>query len=285
MKSLIYCIFPLAALAQQMTGPTLGWSLNGRAWQAIQGVPGAARLANLEAGPEDLTQLSVSPGGQRAAALAEGVAVVIDLATRQRTALSRDFAATDFVWSPSGTALLLVNKTTGQVLPYRGAEALAEQAIAADRYAISDDGTSILSLRDGELALHSANGSSVLGHATAFTFLARSQTPAFVDGTDLVLGSRRVTLNLESALLASPAANRLLVVEAGTGKVLWLDEQGATLTEASCQAPVDRIEALGSPGILRLVTSGGGPAWFTETTASATRLFFVPQPDVATEAQ
>ena len=119
MKTLL-ALLPLAALAQEMTGPTLGWSIreDGRL-QAIHGVAGAARLGSATGWPEAITAVTLSPGGQRAVALEAGLPVLIDLATQRRTPLPGALRADVKIWSPLGTALLLANRETGQVQTYR----------------------------------------------------------------------------------------------------------------------------------------------------------------------
>jgi len=291
-KRTLLALLPIAALAQEMTGPTLGWSptSDGRSLQAIYGVAGAARLGPAVAWPEEVTGISVSPSGQRAVALENGLPVIVDLATAQRTPLTGATRADLKVWSPSGTALLLLDTQSGQVRTYRQQgrifELLEEVAFAADAYAISDDGSSILAIAGEELLLRTAQRSSVLGRKTAgFTFVARSNTPVFIDGTELVIGTKRFAQPLEAPVLESPATGRILAIDRAGGKLVWFDAEGAQLSEASCHCVVDHIERLGTAGTLRLVTSEDGPAWLTETTEASQRLFFVPKAESAEEVK
>ncbi len=284
MKHTLLALLPLAAFAQEMTGPTLGWSASddGRKLQVIYGVAGAARLGPAIAWPDDLTEISLSPSGQRAVALENGVPILVDLVTRQRTPLPGASTADQKIWSPLGTALLLANRETGQVRTYsqRGANfaALTELTLAAGTYAISDDGSSILAVSGDDLLLHDTQGSRVLGRkSAAFTFLARTNTPAFTDGPDLVIGTSRFPLLREIDVLLSPASGRLLGLDRAGGKLIWFDDQGSALQESSCNCAIERVEALGSAGTLRLVTSGDGPAWLAETSNQSNRLFFVPK--------
>lgn len=289
MKHHLIALLPIAAFAQEMTGPTLGWlaTENGHGLQAIHGVAGAARLGPpLEwpaiDGPAGLSEVKLSPSGQRAVALENGVPVFLDLVTRQRTPLGATPAAHHKVWSPQGTALLLASRETGEVHTYvlRGAtfHALTELTLAAEAYAISDDGASILAATGDDLLLQSAQGSRVLGRKTStFAFLAGTNLPLFAEGQELVIGATRVGLPFAATVLASPAAGRILAIDRDEGKLLWLDGQGAPLHEATCHCEIERMEPIGSVGMLRLVTNGSGPTWLAETSSESGRLFFVPK--------
>ena len=287
MKYTFFALLPFAAFSQEMTGPTLGWSPSedGRSLQAIYGVAGAARLGPAIAWPDELTNLLIGPSGQRAVALQGDVPVLVDLVTRQRTPL-RDASRGDLrIWSPLGTALLLANRGQVRVYTQRGAtfEPLDEITLPAESYAVSDDGSSILATAGGDLLLRNSQGASVLGRKPAgFAFLARTNTPAFTDGGELVIGSNRFALPLDSPLLESPAAGRLLAVDRAKGKLIWFDDQGTALAEAFCNCLVSRVERLGTAGTLRLVTAGNAPAWLAETSNSSNRLFFVPTANPAT---
>jgi hypothetical protein len=292
MKRTLFALLPLAALAQEMTGPTLGWSPSddGRSLQAIYGVAGAARLGAAVAWPETVTDVVVSPSGQRAVAVEDGLPVLVNLVTQQRTALAGASRADVKVWSPLGTALLLADRESGLVRTYAlhssRFDLVAELTLAAESYAVSDDGTSILAVAGEELLLRTSEGSSIAGRkSSGFTFLARTNTAVFTDGAELVIGSNRFPLALEGALVESPAAGRILAIDRAGGKLIWFDDQGAQLAEAACSCEVSRVERLGSAGTLRLVTSGEGPAWLTETSGVSNRLFFVPKPEAKVEVE
>jgi hypothetical protein len=290
MKRTLFLFLPLAALGQEMSGPTLGWSPadDGRSLRVIYGVAGAARMGTAVAFPEELTGVTVSPSGQRAVAMADGVAVLVNLVTLHRTALPGGSRYDQAVWSPSGTALLLTNHENGLLKTYvqhgNQFDAVVEVALTAESYAVSDDGTAILAAAGEELLLRTAEGSSVAGpKTTGFTFLARTHTAVFTDGAELVIGGNRFALPAESVLLESPAAGRILAIDRAAGKLIWFDDQGTRLAEASCQCEVSRVERLGTAGTLRLVTTGDGPAWLTETSSTTNRLFFVPTSEPNTE--
>jgi hypothetical protein len=275
MKSNLFLLLPLIALAQELTVPTLGWlpTDDGRSLQAIYGVAGAARMGSAMVWPDELTEVTVSPSGQRAVAIEAGVAVLVDLVTGKRTALPDTARPDSKVWSPLGTALLLADRESGTVRTYaqRGArfEVVFEATLAAESYAVSDDGSGILAVTNNELLLRTAEGSSVAGRKpSGFTFLARTNTPVFTDGAELVVGGNRFPLSMEPAWLESPAAGRVLAVDRTSGKVIWFDDQGAQLAEASCNCEVSRVEGIGAAGTLRLVSSGDGPAWLTETSST-----------------
>lgn len=292
MKHHLIALLPLAAFAQEMTGPTLGWSASedGRSLHAIYGVAGAARLGPAIAWPDELTEISLSPSGQRAVALENGVPVLIDLVTRQRTALPGATTADRKIWSPLGTALLLANRETGEVRTYslRGAAfaLLAELTLVADSYSISDDGASLLAVAGDDLVLRGAGGASVLGRKTsAYTFLARTNVPVFTDARDLVIGTSRFPLPFEVNTLESPAAGRILGLDRANGKLIWFDDQGSPLQEASCNCVIERVAALGGAGTIRLVTKGDGPAWLAETSTQSNRLFFVPNAEPKFEVE
>ena len=281
MKYTLFALLPLATYAQEMTGPTLGWSqsADGRSLQAIYGVAGAARLGPAAGWPEELTDILISPSGQRTVAREGDTTVLVDLLTRRVTALRGASRAGTKVWSPLGTALLLANNGQVRIYVQRGSpfEPLEETSLTAESYAVSDDGSSILAIAGDELLLHNAQGARVLGRKSAgFTFLAGTNTPAFTDGADLVIGGNRFALPVDSPWLESPAAGKILAIDRAAGRVVWLDDQGTQLAEASCNCPIDRVERLGAPGTLRLMTSDGGPAWLAETSNTSHRLFFVP---------
>ncbi len=281
MKYILFALLSLVTYAQEMTGPTLGWSqsADGRALQAIYGVAGAARLGPAVGWPVELTDILVSPSGQRAVAGEGDTAVLVDLLTRRVSPLSGAFRASIKVWSPLGRALLLANNGQVRVYVQRGNtfEALEETNLAAESYAVSDDGSSILAIAGDELLLHNAQGARVLGRKTAgFTFVAGTNTAAFADGAELVIGSNRFALPVDAPWLESPAVGKILTIDRAGGRVIWFDDQGSQLAEASCNCPVERVERLGTTGTLRLVSSGGGPAWLAETSNVSHRLFFVP---------
>ncbi|MBY0508038.1 MAG: hypothetical protein K2X03_29265 [Bryobacteraceae bacterium] len=276
-----YTWIPFLALslaAQQMSGPTLGWATNGRGVQAIEGVVGAARLGTVREWPEDLSSPVLSPSGQRAAALAGRTPYLVDLLTQQRTALSGD--ADQFVWSPAGTALLTADGGQVKIFVQRGNryEALPEVNFAAERYAVSDDGTAILAVVGDDLLLRTAEGTRIMGSKSAvYTFLVHSTTTAISEGGDLLIGDSRHPAPAGDLLLASPAPSRLVAVDRLTGNVTWLNEKGIRLAEASCQCEVTHFDFLATAGIIRLGTgTAEGPTWITETTPSSNRLFFVP---------
>ena len=281
MKYTLFALLPLAAYAPEMTGPTLGWSqsADGRSLQAIYGVPGAARLGQAVAWPDELTDILLSPSGQRAVAREGDATVLVDLLTRQRTPLRGATRAGTKVWSPLGTALLLANNGQVHVYVQRGSafEPLEETSLPAESYAVSDDGSSILAIASDELVLHNAQGASVLGRKPAgFTFLAGTNTPALTAGAELVLGNSRFALPVDSPLLVSPAAGKILAIDRESGRVIWFDDQGTHLADATCNCAVERVERLGATGTLRLISSGSGPAWVAETSNVSHRLFFVP---------
>ena len=281
MKYTLFALLPLMTYAQEMTGPTLGWSqsADGRSLQAIYGVAGAARLGPAAGWPDELTDILISPSGQRAVAREGDTTVLVDLLTRRVTALPGASRAGAKVWSPLGTALLLANN--GQVRVYvqrSGAfEALDETSLTAESYAVSDDGSSILGIVGDELLLQNAQGTRVLGRKpVGFTFVAGTNTAAFADGGELVIGSNRFALPVDSPWLESPAAGKILAIDRSAGRVIWFDDQGTQLAEASCNCAVERVERLGATGTLRLMTSDSGPAWLAETSHVSHRLFFVP---------
>ena len=281
MKYTLFALLPLVTYAQEMTGPTLGWSqsADGRSLQAIYGVAGAARLGPAAAWPEELTDILISPSGQRAVAREGDTTVLVDLLTRRVTQLRGAARAGTKVWSPLGTALLLANNGQLRVYVQRGSafEALPETRLSAGSYAVSDDGSSILAIVGDELLLQNDQGARVLGRQLAgFTFLAGTNTAAFADGGELVIGSNRFTLPVDSPWLESPAAGKILAIDRAAGRVIWFDDQGAQLAEATCNCTVERVERLGATGTLRLMTSDGGPAWLAETSNVSHRLFFVP---------
>ena len=286
MKYTLFALLPLVTYAQEMTGPTLGWSQSpdGRALQAIYGVAGAARLGPAVGWPEGLTDILMSPSGQRAVAREGDATVLVDLLTRRVTPLRGASGAGTKVWSPLGKALLLANQGQVRVYVQRGSafEALEETSLSAESYAVSDDGSSILAIAGDELVLQNAQGARVLGRKPAgFTFVAGTNTPAFADGTELVIGGNRFALPVDSPWLESPAAGRILAIDRAAGRVIWFDDQGTPLAESSCNCPVERVERLGTTGTLRLMTSGSGPAWLVETLSTSQRLFFVPTADVS----
>ncbi len=285
MKYTLFALLPLVTYAQEMTGPTLGWSqsADGRSLQAIYGVAGAARLGPAAGWPDELTEILISPSGQRAIAREGDTTVLFDLLTRRVTPLRGATRAGTKVWSPLGTALLLANNGQVRVYVQRGSafEAREETSLLAESYAVSDDGSSILAISGDELLLQNAQGARVLGRKSAgFTFVAGTNTLAFADGAELVLGSNRFALPVDSPWLESPAAGRILAIDRAGGRVIWFDDQGTLLAEASCNCSVERVERLGTSGTLRLITSGSGPAWLVETLNTSQRLFFVPTADV-----
>ena len=281
MKYTLFALLPLVTYAQEMTGPTLGWSqsADGRSLQAVYGVAGAARLGPAAGWPEELTDIVVSPSGQRAVAREGDTTVLVDLLTRRVTPLAGASRAGTKVWSPLGTALLLANNGQVRVYVQRGNafQALEETSLPAQSYSVSDDGSSILTIAGDELLLHNTQGARVLGRKSAgFTFVAGTNTAAFADGVDLVIGTNRFALPVDSPWLESPAPGKILAIDRAGGRVIWFDDQGSQLAEASCNCPVERIERLGVAGTLRLMTSDGAPAWLVETSGVSHRLFFVP---------
>ena len=284
MKYTLFALLALATYAQEMTGPTLGWSqsADGRSLQAIYGVAGAARLGPAAGWPDELNDILISPSGQRAVAREGDTTVLVDLLTRRVSPLPGASRHDTKVWSPLGTALLLANKGQVRVYVQRGGtfEVLEETSLTAESYAVSDDGSSILAIAGDELLLQNAQGARVLGRKSAgFTFLAGTNTPAFADGAELVIGSNRFALPVDSPWLESPAAGKILAIDRSAGRVVWFDDQGTQLAEASCNCTVERVERvarLGATGTLRLMTSDGGPAWLAETSNVSHRLFFVP---------
>ena len=290
MKFTLFGFLALAAFGQEMSGPSLGWlpSDDGRSLRALYGVPGAARMGLARAWPVTVTDVVVSPSGDRAVALEAGVAVLVNMVTLQRTPLAADLSAEVKIWSPLGTALLLAKDGAVRTYALRAGrfDLVGERNLAASRYAVSDDGTAILAAVGEELLLHSAAGVSIAGRGSgSFTFLARTNQPIFSEGNDLVIGGERYSLGMESPWLESPMAGRILAIERSRGKLVWLDGQGARIAEASCQCEVSRVERIGTAGTLRLVSDGAGPAWLAETSLGSQRLFFIPQPEEKPEVE
>jgi hypothetical protein len=277
------------AVGQTVSGPMLGMTIaqDGRSVRPIYGIPGASRLGDPVALPDDLRNVKLNPASNVAFALAgdAGTPTILDLVTLTRTALDQARPQPDVaVWSPSGSALALVYRHAQWVQIYTvqsGTFQLSsEYSAVAHHAAVSDDGSALLTTAQNGLSLYQSGGASVLSanHVSSFTFLAGGAVPAFWTGGQLTIGGQTLPLALDdgdSLFLASPGSGRLVAVRANAGRVTTFDAAGQMIDDSGCNCVVSGIEALARAGSTWLRTSGDGPMWIADT-ASAPRVFFVP---------
>lgn len=278
-----------AASAQTASAPALGWTLadDGQSIQRILGVPGAARLAPAVRLPDELTGLVINPSASFAIALqgSERTPVLLDLEdlTRRTALANAPPGPEEAIWSPSGSAVALRYPDAAQIKVYtfaRGALEFKADVSAVGRVAISDDGAAVLVLNESGLALYHGADAAVLtpSPSARFTFLARTQVPAFWAEGQLRIGDQMRDLPLgdgEELFLSSPGEGRLVAVRSAAGEMMTFDAAGQLLEQTSgpdrCNCRVNGLEGFGRTGAVRFRTADGGPLWV----ADSFRVFFV----------
>lgn len=292
--ALIALSITCAAVAQEgaVGGPTLGllYDPAARTLHSVNGVAAAALLSDRLTAADGLAWLEAAPGGAFALGLAQETGQVELLtAAGRRTLDTLPSGAQGVRFSPAGKAALLVLEDRALVLQSlldTPSVAWEFAAPAGAALALADDGSQALSLVEGRLVQHNADGS------TAELVATGARSAAFVEGShdSLILTSEAGALllshNGELTRFALPESMPTPLAAAGTqdhfllaaedGAVAKLARNGSTVELIGCGCKPTTLSRVGRSLLYRLNDPGDGPVWLLDAAGDQPRILFIP---------
>lgn len=291
----------LGAQQGTLSGPLAGFVFDSsaRALRPIQGVPGASVVGDPIGFGFNVSSAWVAPGQDSAVVVGTDQSLHFFLLNGGNPAEvslgGLSGVPESVVFSPSGTAAVLVAQGAGRVLsglPNAPTLAGTVRVPATGALALSDDATYLLSVFGGTVRLLSVNGQNrrliAAQESALVAFAAGNHDAAVIDSLNGLTLIRDAAGTAGTQVLATPdngLANpvgiafsrdesNLYVASAGAQSVAAFNLAGASRTAVSCACTPTTLVPMSN--LFRLTDLTAAPLWLFDGQAATPRTVFVP---------